>query len=213
MFVQLFIALVLAHLAWSLVALEINVRKARALNVPVVRLPVDPVNFLWIFLQGYVWALLDRLPIPWSSYPDFIRFSYRGWHFREKSHPAVRFGPVWALVTPVTFYLHFTDPDAIRDLFVRRSDFIRPTKNYSKHEIYLQRLDLYCVANWHAEKNCSKFMDRASPRPDGMTGRVIARCLQRHSTRALCTLSGTRLSVRPLLCCDIGLHPIKPQPE
>lgn len=132
MILQIVLGLTLAHLSWSLVCLEINVRKARALNVPIVRLPVDPVNFLWIFLQGHVWSFLDRLPIQWSSYPDFIRFTYRGWHFREKSRPAVRFGPVWALVTPVTFYLQFTDPDAINELFLRRSEFVRPVKNYSK---------------------------------------------------------------------------------
>ncbi|KAI3390266.1 hypothetical protein diail_10733, partial [Diaporthe ilicicola] len=133
---KLLVGSVLAYLGWSIISLERNVRKARSLDIPVVRLPIDPVNFLWIFLQGHVWNLLDRLPIAWSSYPDFIRFSYRGWQFREKSSPAVRFGPVWALVTPVTFYLQFTDPDAINELFSRRADFIRPVKNYKLLEVY-----------------------------------------------------------------------------
>jgi hypothetical protein len=137
MIFKLVIAFALAYFGWSMICLERNVRKARSLGVPVVRLPIDPVNFLWIFLQAHVWRLLDRLPIAWSSYPDFIRFSYRGWHFREKSNPAVWFGPVWALVTPVTFYLHFTDPDAINELFSRRSDFIRPVKNYSEPSLTL----------------------------------------------------------------------------
>lgn len=129
---QLLAAIALAYFGWSMVCLERNVRKAQSLGIPAVRLPIDPVNFLWVFLQGHVWRMLDCLPIAWSSYPDFIRFSYRGWHFREKSGPAVRFGPVWALVTPVTFYLQFADPDAINELFSRRSDFIRPVKNYSE---------------------------------------------------------------------------------
>lgn len=133
---QLLAGLALAYFGWSMVCLERNVRRARSLGIPVVRLPIDPVNFLWIFLQGYVWRVLDCIPIAWSSYPDFIRFSYRGWHFREKSSPAVRFGPVWALVTPVSFYLQITDPDAINELFLRRSDFIRPVKNYKLLEVY-----------------------------------------------------------------------------
>ncbi|KAG8166372.1 hypothetical protein KVR01_002061 [Diaporthe batatas] len=94
MFVPLLIGLALAYFGWSVVCLERNVRKARSLGIPVVRLPIDPVNFLWVFLQGYVWRMLDLLPIAWPSYPDFVRFSYRGWHFREKSSPAVRFGPI-----------------------------------------------------------------------------------------------------------------------
>ncbi|ROW18393.1 hypothetical protein VPNG_00168 [Cytospora leucostoma] len=118
MILQAIVSFALAYLIWSIVCLEINVHKARALNVPVVRVPVDPVNFLWVFLQSHVWGLLDRLPIQWSSYPDFIRFTYRGWHFREKSNSAVRLGPVWALVTPVTFYLQVAEPHAIELLEV-----------------------------------------------------------------------------------------------
>lgn len=147
MLFQLVLYSTLAYFGWSLICLELNVRKARALNIPVVRLPIDPVNFLWVFLQAHVWRVLDRLPIAWSSYPDFIRFTYRGWHFREKSKPAIRFGPVWALVTPVTFYLQFADADAINDLFSRRSDFIRPVKNYSEPSLVFSPICLSIIAD------------------------------------------------------------------
>lgn len=139
--------LFLAYFGWSMICLERNVRKARSLAIPIVRLPIDPVNFLWVFLQGHVWKILDLLPIAWSSYPDFIRFSYRGWQFREKSTTAVRFGPAWALVTPVTFYLQFTDPDAINELFQRRSDFIRPVKNYSEPSRSLLMISQFVIAD------------------------------------------------------------------
>lgn len=132
MILSLLFGLALAYFGWSMFCLERNVSKARSMGVPVVRLPIDPVNFLWVFLQGHVWRMLDSLPIAWSSYPDFVRFTYRGWHFRAKSSMAVRLGPVWALVTPVTFYLQFADPDAVNQIFSRRTDFIRPVKNYSK---------------------------------------------------------------------------------
>ncbi|KAK7745048.1 hypothetical protein SLS53_003283 [Cytospora paraplurivora] len=85
------VSFALAYLIWTIVCLEINVHKARALDVPVVRIPVDPVNF---------------------------------------SNSAVRLGPVWALATPVTFYLQIAEPDGIGELFSRRSDSIRPVKNY-----------------------------------------------------------------------------------
>ena len=78
-----------------------------------------------------MWAILDRLPVPWSSYPDFVLFSRRGWHFNDISETHVRLGPVFALVTPVAIYMHFADPDAIRDIFARRTDFVRPVKEYS----------------------------------------------------------------------------------
>lgn len=132
MFFKIAIGALLAYLTWSIICLEINVRKARALKVPVVRIPFDVTNVLWLALQPNLWAILDRLPIQWSSYPDFIRLSRRDWQFREKSDPAVRLGPIWALVTPVTLYLQCTDPQAIKDIFARPSQFMRPVKEYSK---------------------------------------------------------------------------------
>ncbi|ROV97578.1 hypothetical protein VSDG_04593 [Cytospora chrysosperma] len=44
MIFQLMVGLALTYLAWSMLCLEINIRKARALNVPVVRLPIDPIS-------------------------------------------------------------------------------------------------------------------------------------------------------------------------
>lgn len=132
MIVQLLVGTALAYLIWSIICLEINVRKARALDVPVVRLPIDTNNIPWVILQPHVWKILDRLPIKWSSYPDVIRFARRGWHFADKSETHVRLGPIWALVTPVAIYLQFADPDAIQEIFSRRTDFVRPIKEYSE---------------------------------------------------------------------------------
>ncbi|KAJ0123287.1 hypothetical protein J7T55_011752 [Diaporthe amygdali] len=131
MFVKLVLGSALAYVFWSLWCMEVNARKARALKVPFVRLPVDVTNVFWLVLQRHVWAVVDRLPFQWSAYPDFVRFSRRDWQFREKSDPAVRLGPVWALVTPVTIYLRFTDPEAIKEIFARPSEFIRPVKEYT----------------------------------------------------------------------------------
>lgn len=131
MIIQFLFGLVLAYFLWSLICLEINVRKARSLNVPYVRLPIDSNNIPWTIFQPYVWNILDRLSIKWSSYPDFIRYSRRGWHFADKSETHVRLGPVWALVTPATIYVHIAEPDAINEMFTRRRDFVRPIKEYS----------------------------------------------------------------------------------
>lgn len=128
----LLLGVALAYLGWSLVCMEKNVRKARSMQIPVVRLPIDVTNVLWLTLQPAVFAILDRLPIDWFSYPDFIRFSRRDWQFREKAKPAIRLGPVWALVTPVTIYLQVTDPEAIRQIFDQPYTFVRPIKEYSE---------------------------------------------------------------------------------
>ncbi|RYO83349.1 hypothetical protein DL764_009462 [Monosporascus ibericus] len=136
MIVQLFLGSVLVYLLWNIICLEINARKARRLKVPLVRLPIDSNNVPWTIIQPHLWSILDRLPIKWSSYPDFVRYSRRGWHFADKSETHVRLGPVWALVTPVAIYLHFADPDAIHEIFSRRADFVRPIKEYKLLEVY-----------------------------------------------------------------------------
>lgn len=131
MLLELLLGLVLGYLGWSWICLERNVRTARRIGVPVVRLPIDSNNVPWTIVQPHVWRLVDRLPVSWADYPDFVRYARRGWHFADKSETHVRLGPVWALVTPVTIYLHFADPDAINEIFARRTDFVRPVKEYS----------------------------------------------------------------------------------
>jgi hypothetical protein len=100
MILSLLLSLTLAYFVWTLVRLETNVRKARSLKLPVVRIPFDLNNYIWVIAQPLLWTVLARMPVPWSSYPDFVRFSHRNWHFLEKSSPAARFGSVWALVSP-----------------------------------------------------------------------------------------------------------------
>lgn len=132
MFTSLLLTFLLAYSVWTLACLELNVRKARALRVPIVRTPFGGNNYLWVILQPFLWAILDLLPIPWASYPDFVRFSHRNWQFLEKSHPTESFGSVWVLVSPAGTSLHFSDPDTIEEIYSRWRDFIRPVQKYSK---------------------------------------------------------------------------------
>ncbi|CAG8959242.1 hypothetical protein HYFRA_00012600 [Hymenoscyphus fraxineus] len=126
----------LSYSMWILFCLEYNVRKARNLKIPVVRIPIHVNSILWVIVQPLLWTSLALLPIPWSSYPDFVRFSHRNWHFLEKSGPTQRFGPIWALVSPAGIHLHFSDPDAIQAIFSRWRDFVRPVEKYQILAIY-----------------------------------------------------------------------------
>lgn len=132
MFLSLVFSTALIYGGWTLVCLEANVRKARALGVPVVRTPFDVNNQLWVVVQPLVWKLLSCIPIPWSSYPDIVRFSHRNWQFLEKSSTSERYGPVWALVCPGGIHLHFTDAVAIEDMFSRWREFVRPVQKYGE---------------------------------------------------------------------------------
>ncbi|KAG8169916.1 hypothetical protein KVR01_000661 [Diaporthe batatas] len=139
----------LGYFIWSLACLEINMHRARSIGIPLVRVPIDPVrNVLWMIIQPHVWGVLDRLPIKWSSYPNFVRLLHRGWHFREKADTALQFGPVWAIVTPMSIYLHITDPQAINDVFSRRWDFQRPVHEYNTLNVYGLSISTAGTEDW-----------------------------------------------------------------
>jgi hypothetical protein len=117
-----------AYVLWSLVAMESNYRRASSMGIPLVRIAVDPLNVIWLVLEPLFWRLMDCLPFYWGT---FGRYSRRGWHFNDKARSHLHYGPVWAVVTPRDIYVYVADPIAIRDIFIRRGDFLRPSKMYS----------------------------------------------------------------------------------
>ncbi|RAH58946.1 cytochrome P450 monooxygenase [Aspergillus piperis CBS 112811] len=127
--------LALAYLVWSLVTLEINYRRASSMGIPLVRLYIDPLNVLWMVFEPILWPWLYKLPINWRNY-SFGRYSRRGWYFADRGESHQRYGPMWALVTPRDIYINVADPDAIHDIFQRRTDFIRPSQLYKVLEVY-----------------------------------------------------------------------------
>ena len=129
MIAQILLGLGVVYLTWSLIAMEINYRRASSIGIPLVRLPVDPMNIAWLILEPPLWRLLDRLPFSWGT---FGRYSRRGWHFHDKAESHLHYGPAWALVTPCDIYVYVADPDATHDIFIRRGDFLRPSKMYSE---------------------------------------------------------------------------------
>ncbi|RAL08037.1 cytochrome P450 [Aspergillus homomorphus CBS 101889] len=127
--------LVLSYLGWSLVSMEKNYRRASAMNIPLVRIYIDPMNPLWVVLEPIVWSWLDRLPINWRNY-TFGRYSRRGWYFADRGESHRRYGPIWAIVTPRDVYVQVADSKAIHEIFQRRTDFIRPSHLYKVLEVY-----------------------------------------------------------------------------
>ena len=155
--------------------MEINYRRASSMGIPLIRLPVDPMNIAWLILEPPLWRLLDRFPIEWGT---FGRYSRRGWHFHDKAKSHLQYGPVWALVTPCDIYVYVADPEAIHDVFARRGDFLRPSKMYSKFfgspSFWI---DLICPQSY------LKYTDRVSLQQVGQTGHAIGRSLRRPSMR------------------------------
>ncbi len=129
MIIEILLGLSVTYLIWSLVAMEINYRRASSMGIPLVRLLIDPMNVPWLVFETKLWPFLDLLPIDWGT---FRRYSRRGWHFHDKAESHLQYGPAWALVTPGGIYMYVADPEAIHEVFMRRADFLRPSQMYSK---------------------------------------------------------------------------------
>jgi hypothetical protein len=65
----------------------------------------------------------------------------RDWFFLDKADSHLRYGPVWAVVSPGGIHMQICDSEAIHDMFDRRHDFIRPSENYSKFFTYYESAD------------------------------------------------------------------------
>ena len=131
MILLVILALLTIHVGWSFAALELNHHRARAMNIPLIRLPIDPMNIFWIILEPHLWRVLDNLPVDWRK-TTFGRYSRRGWFFTDKAQSHLHYGPIFALVTPKDIYVYVADPEAVHEIFTRREDFLRPSKMYSK---------------------------------------------------------------------------------
>ena len=68
MIAQLLLAVGLAYLTWSLVAMGMKYQRAKSMGIPLVRLPIDPENVIWLVLEPHFGRLLDRLSINWGTF-------------------------------------------------------------------------------------------------------------------------------------------------
>ncbi|KAF2870624.1 cytochrome P450 [Massariosphaeria phaeospora] len=145
MFLLILIGSAAGYVAWSLVCLEINYKRASAMGIPLVRIPIDPLNFLWQVVEPNLWPALDflRLPLPASTL-----YMRRGWFFADKAESHVRYGPIWATVTPRGIHVQVSDPEANHAIFTRRGDFVRPYHTYQLLEVYGPCISTADNANW-----------------------------------------------------------------
>lgn len=124
------IGAVALYMGYSLVCLELNYRRALSMGIPLVRLPIDPLNVPFQVIEPHLFKLLDLLPP--NALPVFVRYMRRGWFFPDKADSYLRYGPIFAFVTPRGIHIQVCDSEAIHDIFTRRLDFVRPSENYSK---------------------------------------------------------------------------------
>ncbi|PQE02867.1 cytochrome P450 protein [Rutstroemia sp. NJR-2017a BBW] len=117
------LAVVFPLSGWILLA--VNYNKARKIGLPLVILPIDSGNPLWMSIDTKVLPFFRRLPF---GFQNFTRFNYRGWeiHDRYKAHQEL--GDAFILVTPGKNWLQLCNAETLADIFSRKAEFTRPTE-------------------------------------------------------------------------------------
>ena len=127
---QILFSFAVAWVVYSAPTLAINYHRARGMNIPLVVVPVSPMNVLWIgFFEPLLFSIINRLPF---RHGNFSRCGRRGWHFHDKAACHLQLGNAWAIVTPREILLYICNPEGINEFFERRQDFVRPIQFFSK---------------------------------------------------------------------------------
>ena len=117
------LTLVLAWLLYALYELKVNYDNARKTGLPLIILPFDSANPLWMVIDRKVVQLVRHVPF---CSGNFTRFNWRGWEIHDRYKAHQQLGDAFIFVTPGKLYLQLCDVNAVSEIFQRRTDFTRP---------------------------------------------------------------------------------------
>ena len=125
--VPLALSLVIVH--YVLYGLLVNYSAARKTGLPIIVLPFDCGNPLWLIIDRKVMQWVRRLPFGSGT---ISRFNWRGWEIWDRYRAHRELGDAIFFVTPGKNYLQLCDAEAVSDIFLRRTDFPRPPESTGK---------------------------------------------------------------------------------
>jgi hypothetical protein len=118
-----------AWVAYSWLCIFSNYLVARKVGVPLRVIPISHGNPFWMLVDRRVISFFKRLP--WGN-GNFTRYNWRGWETEDRARSHLEMGDVFMQVTSDKNWLYICNPDALVDVFRRRSDFPRPLEIFRK---------------------------------------------------------------------------------
>ncbi|KAI8634022.1 cytochrome P450 [Xylariaceae sp. FL1651] len=138
-----------AWVTYSWVCLLQNYLSARKLGLPIRILPISHGNPFWMIVDKRVISLIKRLPFGDSN---FTRYNWRGWEVEDRCRSHLEMGDVYLQVTPGKNWLYVCNPEALLDIFRRRSDFPRPLEIYQLLGIFGPNLSTVEGHSWKKQR-------------------------------------------------------------
>lgn len=96
---------------------------ARKIGLPYVLSPVGEHDFTWMVLQKLLAPIFERLPLGLGG---FVRFTKRGWNFKDKFKAHQDIGKAFTVVAPSGLAIHVGDAAAANSIVSRRKDYLKP---------------------------------------------------------------------------------------
>lgn len=122
-------AALVAWVLYTVYCVAVNYLRARKISVPIIILPIDPGNPLWMSIDTKIIPLFKRIPFGTGN---FTRFNWRGWEIQDRFRAHLQLGDVFVFVSPSKNWLQVCNAEALADIFQRRGDFVRPTEMLGK---------------------------------------------------------------------------------
>ena len=114
------LVLVISWFGWTLYGvycLAVNYYHARKTGLPLVFLPIDSGNPLWMAIDTRILPFFRYLP--WG-FKNFIRFNWRGWEIQDRYKAHLELGDAFVFVTSGKNWLQLCNAEAIADIFARK---------------------------------------------------------------------------------------------
>ncbi|KAL8845792.1 MAG: hypothetical protein Q9221_009069 [Calogaya cf. arnoldii] len=156
---SLFVVLVL----YFLYGLLVNYNAARKTGLPLIILPFDCGNPLWLIIDRKIAQFIRRLPFGSGT---FTRFNWRGWEIWDRYRAHQQLGDAIFFVTPGKNYLQLCDAQAVSEIFQRRGDFPRPPESTEMLNIFGPNVGTTDGTQWqrHRKITASSLNERVNER-------------------------------------------------
>jgi cytochrome P450 len=122
---------------WTVYCIYANYQEALKIGLPIVIIPVDAFNPLWVLVRPYVSPFLSHLPF---GLGNFTRYSYFAWAWKDGPAMHARHGSAFTIVTPAENQVYIADASAAEDIFIRRKDFLKLPVIYTALEVFGRHL-------------------------------------------------------------------------
>ncbi|KAI0109095.1 cytochrome P450 [Nemania sp. FL0031] len=120
------VAVLTANIAYTLLRLIINIRKARRTGLPYTLTPIHELEH-WAYVTDPIlrWYYQKYLLLG-KGWPHWARFMIKDWHYEDRGRAHREYGPLFIAVSPKGMICYVADSHAALQIVTKRRAFVKP---------------------------------------------------------------------------------------